>query len=160
MEQLVVPLQTETLAGLTSLLFDSGRPAFLKALECGVEPIDRLCLANALEHARHNGYNGVAEDVAEINARAAWLTKPAKTVDNVWEPLGLPFLVFTSAGDANNNVAHWVSGESRSHFELCVVYYGDQEDPDCLRLADRSLRSAGGKFPNLLEAMRQQVRFS
>ena len=55
---------------------------------------------------------------------------------------------------------HWVRGRSASSdFELCVVYYGSLDDPECLRLADRGMRSAGGKFPNLLQAMRSQLRY-
>ena len=50
------------------------------------------------------------------------------------------------------------AGQSRS-WELCVVYYGDRDDPDCLRAADHSMRMKGGKFPNLVRAMRRQLAY-
>ena len=110
---------------------------------------------------------GVSEDEA---ATKAWLgavnggsgTPKESAVAERWPVPEHRFLVFTSAGDCNS-VSVWVGGEGASSaardFELCVVYYGDAPNPPCLRLADRSLRRRGGKFPNLLEAMRAQPAY-
>jgi hypothetical protein len=121
---------------------------------------DRQALANALNSASRSGYRGVCEDITE---RTAWLTAPAVERQDgvpVWDPpRDCRFLVFTSAGDANN-VSRWVRDRRDSDsFELCVCYYSSQAEPECLRVADRGLRAKGGKFPNLLEAMRQQANF-
>ena len=158
-DRLEAALQQDTLDGLVNLLFEDGRPTFLKAmLQRGVNVHDRLLLAGILDHASMTGVDGVAESMAQVEARSAWLKGPIEHKQESWKPHGHPFLVFTSAGDANN-IAHWVAlgkGQSKN-FEVCVVYYGKQSDPECLRLADCGMRSAGGKFPNLLKAVRKQV---
>ena len=96
---------------------------------------DRQALANALNSASRSGYRGVCEDITE---RTAWLTAPAVERQDgvpVWDPpRDCRFLVFTSAGDANN-VSRWVRDRRDSDsFELCVCYYSSQAEPKCLRV--------------------------
>ena len=163
LERLADRLRDDALCDLVRLLFEDGRPAFLSRMsQRGFSVSDRQALANALNRASRSGYDGVAESEAQLHELTAWLDRPpveGDTAGSAWEPRGCPFLVFTSAGDANN-VPHWVRSRSAaSDWELCVVYYGSREDPECLRVADRGMRSAGGKFPNLLRAVRSQLRY-
>jgi len=48
---------------------------------------------------------------------------------------------------------------SNREWDLLVVYYGDEDEPACLRVADHAMRMKGGKFPNLVKAMRRQPTY-
>lgn len=113
-------------------------------------------LANALSKASRGGVSGVAESPEAV---VAWMDgNGSATGPAVWTS-SRRFLVFTSAGD-DGNVPLWVrnSGAERA-FDLCVVYYGNEADPPCLRIADCCMRNRGGKFPNLLHMMKAQLSY-
>lgn len=171
-------LAGESLASMTKSFFDEGRTLFLKSLqERGIGLKVRQALANKLNAASRTGVAGIAESEEEIRSRTAWLdVSGASSAEDAWPPSRRRYLVFTSAGDANK-VHHWVEESDaelgnlerctarlgiprvggRDDFDLCVVYYGSAaEDPPCMQVADRSLRMQGGKFPNLVAAMKLQ----
>ena len=177
-------LASTSLTTLTQTLFGEdgrlppakGRPALLKQLSALNLPLrERQALANALGRASREGFSGIAETEADIKARTAWIdamlsgstsaaeatSEPGAAGDEPpWARSARPFLVFTSAGDANH-VPSWVhmrSGRARD-WDLCVVYYGTADAPACLDVADHALRMRGGKFPNLVRAMRAQPHY-
>ena len=178
MQRLMERLSGQTLAYLSRLLFSNGRAALLQALtDCGLKLPERQQFANKLGAASRSGAPGIAETDEDIRARTAWLdeTQVPATASGAWPRSSRPFLIFTSAGDASS-VSRWVEdseqmrdwldretafggGGGRRDFDLCVAYYGEKDSPSCLHVADRSVRMRGGKFPNLLQCMRQQREY-
>ena len=146
-----------TLGSLTSTLFDEGRGPLLKMLQQrGVALKDRQALANALGRASRDGLEGVTE--VEDGSRTSWLDGDGEARgDAAWARPSRRWLVFTSAGNVGN-VTSWTRGGT-PEFELVVVYYGDAESPPCLRDATHAARHKGGKFPNLLWAMKAQLAY-
>ena len=138
----------------------AGRKALLEHLQqLGLNLKERQTLANNIAKASRDGRAGFAETAEEIANRVAWLDGGEPSTEPPWPPSSRPFLVFTSAGDANN-VPKWLVPEHEREWDLVVAYYGESEvEPPCMQVADHSLRMKGGKFPNLLRAMRQQYAY-
>ena len=168
-------LAGESLQSLARTLFgpdgmlpaSKGRPALLQQLKAlGLSLAERQAVATAINKASREGDARVAETEADVNARTAWLRRDTTLAlslssgdeETPWPRSPRPFLVFTSAGDSGCNVAKWVEPGPRE-FDLCVCYYGDVAEPACLQVADRSLRCAGGKFPNLVRALQRQLHY-
>ena len=128
-------LANDTLESLVHELFeDGGRPALLNRLVArGLRLKERQALANALNRANRLGYPGVTESMDQVSNRTAWLDGDGEI--SSWRSCGSPFLVFTSAGD-RGNVPMWAQGDR--DFELCVVYYGDADEPRHARATDGS----------------------
>ncbi len=157
-------LAETTLAECCDRLFDD-RTAFLRwCASLGVKRVDGQALAGALARASRDGRPGICETDETFRARTAWLDGDGgddeRAGEPAWPASPHPFLVFTSAGDASS-VSMWVEGRDalQRDWALCVVYYGDEPEPDCLARADVGLRLKGGKFPNLFETMRRQHRY-
>lgn len=157
-------LSDVTLQSLTLVLFGESRTALLSALQGrGLALSERRRLANALEKAAKQHDPRVAETPEEIARRVAWLDGSTSTA--AWPPSSRPFCLFTSAGDSvSSNVLSWLSGRDSDGadgalFDLVVAYYGDEPDPPCLSCADRSFRRRGGKFSNLLHAVRTHLEY-
>ena len=163
-------LAGETLQSFVQTLFGpdgrlpgkQGRTALLERLTgLGLPLGARQAFANALSRASRDGRAGIAETPEDIHNRVAWLDDLATCTGDEpeWPPPARPFLVFTSAGDACQ-VADWLREVTMSRdWDLVVVYYGQEADPPCVAAADHSMRMVGGKFPNLLRAMRRQPAY-
>ena len=167
LDHLLERLHGESLERCKQIMFgadgrSNGRPAFLKWLaELGLNLKERQTLATAFSRASREGVDGIAESDADVNARTAWLdsdTSP-EADEEPWQQSTRKFLVFTSAGEACSGLQQWLRATSTRSFDICVVYYGDESDPECLRVADHVLRHKGGKFPNLVYAMRKQLAY-
>ena len=168
LESVCERLKDESIESILGVLFGAdgrtdNRPALLKWLaQHGLSLPERQAVAKAFNRASREGVAGIAESDAEIAARTSWLdgTSAPDPIEEPWAPPTRPFLVFTSAGDASSGVGQWMqSTHSERDFELCVVYYGDEADPACLQMADHSIRHRGGKFPNLVHALRRQLPY-